>query len=56
MRFARILLVVLLMAPALSAAGTLEMYAIDVGGKSFLLISPTGETLLIDAGVASRHR
>ena len=53
MRFARILLVVLLMAPALSAAGTLEMYAIDVGGKSFLLISPTGETLLIDAGVAA---
>jgi beta-lactamase superfamily II metal-dependent hydrolase len=36
---------------ALAAAGTLEMYAIDVGGKAFLLISPAGETLLIDAGV-----
>jgi beta-lactamase superfamily II metal-dependent hydrolase len=42
----------LLMVPAL-AAKTLDMYAIDVGGKAFLLVSPTGETVLIDAGIAS---
>jgi beta-lactamase superfamily II metal-dependent hydrolase len=38
------------MVPALAAAATLEMYAIDVGGKAFLLVSPAGETILIDAG------
>jgi competence protein ComEC len=41
----------LLTGSALTAAGTLQVYLIDVeGGKSVLLISPTGETMLIDAG------
>ena len=33
------------------AAGNLEVYVIDVeGGKSVLIISPGGQTMLIDAG------
>jgi len=51
MRSVRIVALVLLMVPALAAARPLEMYALDVGGKAFLLISPSGETILIDAGV-----
>jgi beta-lactamase superfamily II metal-dependent hydrolase len=47
----RILAGFLLMLSALTAAETLDIYVIDVGGKSSLLISPSGETLLIDAGV-----
>ena len=39
------------MVSALSAAKTLDMYVIDVeGGKSLLLISPSGQTMLIDTG------
>ena len=43
--------VALLMVSAMPAAKTLDMYVIDVAGKSSLFISPTGETMLIDAGV-----
>jgi beta-lactamase superfamily II metal-dependent hydrolase len=41
------------MVSALSAAKTLDMYVIDVeGGKSMLLVSPSGESMLIDASGA----
>jgi competence protein ComEC len=45
-------LVALLLAPAVPrAAGTLDIYWIDVeGGAATLIISPTGEALLYDAG------
>ena len=60
MKLIRIAAVVLLMVSALSAAKTLDMYLIDVeGSKAFLMVSPTGESLLIDAGVpssATNHR
>jgi competence protein ComEC len=37
------------------AAGTLEIFFIDVeGGESTLLVSPSGQSLLIDAGYAGR--
>jgi beta-lactamase superfamily II metal-dependent hydrolase len=51
MRLIRIAAFALLMVSALTAAKTLDMYVIDVAGKSSLFISPTGETMLIDAGV-----
>jgi len=52
MRFVRIAAVVLLMVSALSAAKTLDMYMIDVeGSKAFLLVSPSGQSMLIDAGI-----
>jgi len=36
---------------ALTAAKTLDMYVVDVeGGKSLLLVSPSGQSMLIDAG------
>ena len=39
------------MVSALSAAKTLDMYVIDVeGGKSLLLVSPSGESMVIDTG------
>ena len=38
-------------AAAQAAAKTLDMYVIDVGGKASLFISPSGETMLIDAGI-----
>jgi competence protein ComEC len=51
-RFMRIVAVVLLMVSALAAAKTLDMYVIDVdGSKAFLLVSPSGQTMVIDAGV-----
>ena len=41
----------LLFAGLAAAAGKLEVYVIDVeGGKSVLIISPGGQTMLIDAG------
>jgi competence protein ComEC len=49
------LIVVLLFAavPALHAAKTLEIYSIDTeGGQATLLVSPSGQTLLIDTGYA----
>lgn len=40
-----------LLATALATAANLELYAIDTeGGKALLIVSPTGQTLLIDAG------
>jgi competence protein ComEC len=40
-----------LFAPLLPAAKTLDFYTIDVeGGKSVLIVSPSGETMLFDAG------
>jgi beta-lactamase superfamily II metal-dependent hydrolase len=51
MKLIRIAAVVLLMVSALSAAKTLDMYVIDVeGGKAMLMVSPSGQSLLIDAG------
>jgi beta-lactamase superfamily II metal-dependent hydrolase len=51
MKFVRFVAVALLAVSALTAASTLDMYVIDVGGKSSLLVSPSGETMLIDAGI-----
>jgi beta-lactamase superfamily II metal-dependent hydrolase len=47
-----------LLATSLTAAKNLEVYVIDVeGGKAVLLISPTGQSMLIDAGwPASNNR
>jgi competence protein ComEC len=50
MRIAGALLCFLLL-PAVRAAGTLDVYVLDVeGGKSVLVVSPAGESLLFDAG------
>ena len=55
MRLTKTAVFVLLMVSALSAAKTLDMYVIDVeGGKSLLLVSPSGESMLIDIG-GNRH-
>jgi beta-lactamase superfamily II metal-dependent hydrolase len=52
MRLIQIAGAVLLTVSALSAAKTLDMYMIDVeGSKAFLLVSPTGQSMLIDAGI-----
>jgi beta-lactamase superfamily II metal-dependent hydrolase len=52
MRLIQSAAVVLLMVSALSAAKTLDMYVIDVeGSKAFLLVSPSGQSMLIDAGI-----
>jgi len=51
MRLTKTAVFVLLMVSALSAARTLDMYVIDVeGGKSLLLVSPSGQSMVIDAG------
>jgi beta-lactamase superfamily II metal-dependent hydrolase len=51
MRISKTAVFVLLMVSALSAAKTLDMYVIDVeGGKSLLLVSPSGQSMVIDAG------
>ena len=55
MRLIKTAVFALLMVSALSAAKTLDMYVIDVeGGKSLLMISPSGESMLIDVG-GNRH-
>ena len=42
----------LLIVSALSAAKTLDMYVIDLeGSKSSLFVSPSGQTMVIDAGI-----
>ena len=51
MRLMRIVAVALLMVSPSVTAQALNMYVIDVVGKSSLFVSPSGETLLIDAGV-----
>jgi competence protein ComEC len=49
------ILLALLFAAVLPAAGTLDIYTIDVeGGKSVLIVSPSGETMLFDAGWPAR--
>jgi beta-lactamase superfamily II metal-dependent hydrolase len=51
MRFLAIVFFAALFVPALDAAGTLDIYTIDVeGGKAVLFVSPSGESMLIDAG------
>jgi competence protein ComEC len=51
MRLMRIIVVVLLLVSPTVTAKTLNMYVIDVVGKASLFVSPSGETMLIDAGV-----
>jgi beta-lactamase superfamily II metal-dependent hydrolase len=49
--FPLIALLLALFVPALPAAKTLDMYVVDTeGGKAILLISPSGQTMLVDAG------
>jgi len=51
MRLIQTAVLVLLLASVLTAAKTLEMYVIDVeGGKSLLIVSPSGESMLVDGG------
>ncbi len=51
MKLAHIAAVILFMATALPAAKTLDMYVVDVeGGKALLLVSPSGQSMLVDAG------
>src|SRR4051812_3918885 len=51
----RVLLLALLCAGLSMAARTLDAYFIDVeGGQSTLIVTPAGESLLIDAGYAGR--
>src|SRR6185436_4211013 len=54
-RSAATILAVLLFAAAASASRDLVIYFIDVeGGQSTLMITPAGESLLIDTGYAIR--
>src|ERR1022692_4210324 len=47
----RLIQAILLACAALPAAKNLEVYFIDVeGGQSTLIVSPSGESLLVDAG------
>ena len=47
----RILILILLAVSMASAAKTLDVYVIDVdGGKSVLIVTPVGESMLIDVG------
>jgi beta-lactamase superfamily II metal-dependent hydrolase len=51
MKIIQVAVLVLLFVSALAAAKTLDMYVIDVeGGKSLLLVSPSGQSMLLDAG------
>ena len=51
MRTLGIAFLLVLFVVALPAARTLDIYTIDVeGGKSVLIVSPSGESMLIDAG------
>src|SRR5438093_1274257 len=44
-----------LLAGVATAAGTLDIYFIDVeGGQATLIVTPAGESILIDAGSAGR--
>jgi beta-lactamase superfamily II metal-dependent hydrolase len=47
----------LLVLPVLPAAKNLEVYSIDVeGGQATLLVSPSGESILVDTGWAGHNR
>ena len=49
MRFVQAALAVLCLTNLASAASTLDIYFIDVeGGQATLLVSPSGESLLVD--------
>ncbi len=51
MRLLNVGLLLTFLASALAAANTLDVYTVDVeGGKCVLFVSPSGESLLIDAG------
>src|ERR1700726_4602639 len=51
MKFLAIALMGTFLASALPAAKTLDFYTIDVeGGKSVLIVSPSGESMLFDGG------
>jgi beta-lactamase superfamily II metal-dependent hydrolase len=51
MRILKVGLLLTLLVSALAAANTLDVYTVDVeGGKCVLFVSPSGESLLIDAG------
>ena len=51
MRFAAALLCSLVLLPCLRAGQNMDVYVIDVeGGKSVLLVAPSGESMLFDAG------
>lgn len=51
MRSFAIVVLAALLVPAVQAANTLDIYTIDVeGGKAVLIVSPSGESMLIDAG------
>src|SRR5260370_23174570 len=54
----RVTCILALLATSLTAAKNLDIYVIDVeGGKAVLLVSPTGQSMLIDAGwPASNNR
>jgi len=57
MRLIQAAIFVLLMVSALPAAKTLDMYVIDVeGSKAFLLVSPSGQSMLIDAGIPENEK
>lgn len=50
-RIVRLFLLALALAALLPAADTLDVYVIDVeGGKSMLVVAPSGQTVLVDAG------
>src|SRR5438270_9419405 len=51
MRYCAVILVVLLAIAAFARPRPLQIYAIDVeGGQATLLVSPTGQSMLIDTG------
>ena len=51
MRIAGVLICSVLLVSAARAAQTLDVYVLDVeGGKSVLIVSPSGESMLFDAG------
>src|SRR5256885_17069333 len=53
MRIAKLIVAVALARLALHAAKALDIYFIDVeGGQSTLVVSPSGQAMLIDAGYA----
>ena len=52
MKLIKTAVIALVTVSALSAAKTLDMYVVDVeGGKASLFVSPSGQSMVIDAGV-----
>jgi beta-lactamase superfamily II metal-dependent hydrolase len=51
MRILKVVLLLTSLVSVLAAANTLDVYTVDVeGGKCLLLVSPSGDSLLIDVG------